>query len=153
VLLVVGILGGVTAVVTGAIAVAERDLKRLLAASTSSQYGFMLLAVGAGAPVAALFHLVAHAAMKSSLFLGAGIFQHARGSTAFADLGGVGRERPSTFAGFILAGLALAGVPPLSGFFSKDAIIASSFAACSGGNAPHRALRRAGSTAPVAWGG
>ncbi len=87
----------------------------------------MLLAVGAGSPVAALFHLVTHAAMKSSLFLGAGVFQHARGSTGFDDLSGVGRERRLAFAGFVVAGLALAGVPPLSGFFSKDAVIAASF--------------------------
>jgi NADH-quinone oxidoreductase subunit L len=126
--LVVGLLGGLTVIVAGLIAVSQRDLKRLLAASTSSQYGFMLIAVGAGAPVAALFHLVAHAAMKSSLFLGAGVFQHARGSTAFADLSGVGRERRLVFAAFAVAGLALAGVPPLSGFFSKDAVIAASFA-------------------------
>ncbi|CAN5882278.1 hypothetical protein BH18ACT11_BH18ACT11_11050 [soil metagenome] len=126
--LTVGLLGALTAIVCGLIAVSQRDLKRLLAASTSSQYGLMLLAVGAGAPVAALFHLVAHAAMKSSLFLGAGIFQHARGSTAFADLVGVGRERRLAFAGFVVAGLALAGVPPLSGFFSKDAVIAAAFA-------------------------
>ncbi len=125
--LVVGLLGGLTVLVTGLIAVSQRDLKRLLAASTSSQYGFMLLAVGAGSPVAALFHLVAHAAMKSSLFLGAGVFQHARDSTSFSDLGGIGRERPATFAGFAVAGLALAGLPPLSGFFSKDAVIAASF--------------------------
>jgi NADH-quinone oxidoreductase subunit L len=123
--LAVGLLGGITAVVAGVIAVSGRDLKRLLAASTSSQYGFMLLAVGAGAPAAALFHLVAHAAMKSSLFLGAGVFQHARGSTAFADLGGVGRERLPVYAGFVVAGLALAGVPPLSGFFSKEAVVAA----------------------------
>ena len=125
--LVVGLLGGLTALVTGLIATSQRDLKRLLAASTSSQYGLMLLAVGAGAPVAAVFHLVAHAAIKSSLFLGAGVFQHARGSTAFADLSGVGRERRLAFLGFVVAGLALAGVPPLSGFFSKDAVIAASF--------------------------
>lgn len=132
VLLVVGALGGATAVVAGLIAVAEGDaegdLKRLLAASTSSQYGFMLLAVGAGSPVAATIYLLAHAAMKSSLFLGAGIFQRARGSTEFGDLLGVGRERRPTFAGFALAGLALAGVPPLAGFFSKDAILAAAFA-------------------------
>ncbi len=125
VLLVVGISGGVTALVAGLVAVAHRDLKRLLAASTSSQYGLMLLAVGAGSPVAALFHLAAHAAMKSSLFLGAGVFQHARGSTQFADLKGAGRERRFVFSGFVLASLALAGVPPLSGFFSKDAILAA----------------------------
>lgn len=127
VLLVVGLLGGVTALVAGLIAVAEGDLKRLLAASTSSQYGFMLLAVGAGSPVAATVHLISHAAMKSSLFLGAGVFQHARGSTGFADLRGAGRERRWTFAGFALAGLALAGVPPLVGFWSKDAILAATF--------------------------
>jgi NADH-quinone oxidoreductase subunit L len=125
-LLVVGILGGATALVAGAIAVAEPDLKRLLAASTSSQYGLMLLAVGAGSPVAALAHLITHASMKSALFLGSGIFQHARGSTRFEELGGVGRARRRTFVGFVVAGLALAGVPPLSGFFSKDAILAAS---------------------------
>ena len=124
-LLVVGTLGGLTAIVAGTIALAERDLKRLLAASTSSQYGFMLLAVGAGSPVAALFHLTAHASMKSALFLGSGIFQHARGSTTFDELEGVGRARRWTFLGFAIAGLALAGVPPLSGFFSKDAILAA----------------------------
>ncbi len=127
VLLVVGLVGGATALVTGLIAVAERDLKRLLAASTSSQYGLMLLAVGAGSPVAALVHFVAHAAMKSSLFLGSGVFQHAHGSTGFAELAGVGRSHRWTFLSFAVAGLALAGVPPLSGFFSKDAILAASF--------------------------
>ncbi|MGB3683620.1 MAG: proton-conducting transporter membrane subunit [Rubrobacteraceae bacterium] len=126
-LLVVGALGGVTAVVAGVIAVSERDLKRLLAASTSSQYGFMLLALGAGSPVAALAHLTAHAAMKSSLFLGSGVFQHARGSTDFSKLAGAGRERPLVFAGFAVAGLALAGVPPLAGFWSKDSVLAATY--------------------------
>ncbi len=128
VLLVVGAVGGVTALVTGLTAVAQRDLKRLLASSTSSQLGFMLLAIGAGAPVAAVFHLVTHAAMKSALFQGTGIFQHARDSTAFADLGGVGRAHRRVFAGFAVAGLALAGVPPLAGFWSKDAIVAATLA-------------------------
>ena len=128
VLLVVGAVGGVTALVTGLTAVAQWDLKRLLASSTSSQLGFMLLAIGAGAPVAAVFHLVTHAAMKSALFQGAGIFQHARDSTAFADLGGVGRAHRRVFVGFTIAGLALAGVPPLAGFWSKDAIVAATLA-------------------------
>ncbi|MGI9048392.1 MAG: NADH-quinone oxidoreductase subunit 5 family protein [Rubrobacteraceae bacterium] len=126
-LLIVGALGGITAVVAGIMAVADRDLKRLLAASTSSQYGFMLLALGAGSPVAALAHLTAHAAMKSSLFLGSGVFQHARGATDFSKLSGIGRERPFVFVGFAVAGLALAGVPPLAGFWSKDAVIAATF--------------------------
>jgi NADH-quinone oxidoreductase subunit L len=125
-LLAIGIVGGITAVITGLIALAERDLKRLLAASTSSQYGLMLVAVGAGAPIAALLHLIAHAAIKSSLFLGAGVFQHDRHGTAMDDLAGAGRARPRIFAGFALAALALVGIPPLAGFFSKDAIIAAS---------------------------
>ncbi|MES1945179.1 NADH dehydrogenase (quinone) [Salinisphaera sp. PC39] len=128
-LLAVGLVGGVTTVVTGLIALAEGDLKRLLAASTASQYGLMLLAVGAGVPLAALLHLIAHAAIKSALFLGAGTFQHARGDTAFECLRGAGRARPWTFLGFTLAALALAGIPPLSGFFSKDAVIAAALAA------------------------
>ncbi len=126
-LLIMGALGGVTVVVTGLMAVANRDLKRLLAASTSSQYGFMLLALGAGSPVAALAHLTVHAAMKSALFLGSGVFQHARSSTEFSKLAGIGRERPLVFAGFAVAGLALAGVPPLAGFWSKDAVIAATY--------------------------
>ncbi len=127
-LLVIGITGGITAVITGLIALGERDLKRMLAASTSSQYGLMLLAVGAGVPMAALLHLIAHAAIKSSLFLGAGVFQHSRESTALTNLEGAGREHPKIFFGFTLAALALAGIPPLSGFFSKDAIIAATLA-------------------------
>ena len=126
--LVIGIVGGITTVVTGMIALAERDLKRMLAASTSSQYGLMLLAVGAGVPLAALLHLVAHAAIKSSLFLGTGVFQHARNSTILTELEGAGRDHPRVYSGFALAALALAGIPPLSGFFSKDAIIAASLA-------------------------
>lgn len=124
-LLAVGVVGGVTTVVTGLIALGERDLKRLLAASTSSQYGLMLVAVGAGVPLAALLHLIAHAAIKSSLFLGAGVFKHSRESTRLTALHGAGRDRPLIFAGFVLAALALAGIPPLSGFFSKDAVIAA----------------------------
>ena len=124
-LLVIGIVGGITTVVTGLIALGESDLKRMLAASTSSQYGLMLIAVGAGVPMAALLHLIAHAAIKSSLFLGAGVFQHSRDSTIFEQLQGVGRSQPKIFFGFALAALALAGIPPLSGFFSKDAIIAA----------------------------
>lgn len=124
-LLVIGIVGGLTAVITGLIALAERDLKRLLAASTASQYGLMLVAIGAGVPIAALLHLIAHAAIKSSLFLGAGVFQHDRNGTGLETLAGAGRARPGIFAGFAIAALALAGIPPLAAFFSKDAIIAA----------------------------
>ncbi len=126
-LLIIGVIGGITTIVTGLIALGETDLKRMLAASTSSQYGLMLIAIGAGVPLAALLHLLAHAFMKSSLFLGAGVFQHSRKSTLFNKLRGAGRDHPKIFIGFALAALALAGIPPLSGFFSKDTIIAASF--------------------------
>ncbi len=124
-LLAIGIVGGLTAVITGLMALAATDLKRLLAASTASQYGLMLIAVGAGVPVAALLHLIAHAAIKSALFLGAGVFQHDRESTDLDTLAGAGRARPGIFAGFALAALALAGLPPLAAFYSKDAILAA----------------------------
>ena len=129
VLLAIGLVGGITTVATGLVALAERDLKRLLAASTASQYGLMLIAIGAGVPLAALLHLVSHAAIKSALFLAAGDFQHARGDTSFDRLESVGRVRSWAFAGFALAALALAGIPPLSGFFSKDAVIAAALSA------------------------
>ncbi|MEC7378072.1 MAG: proton-conducting transporter membrane subunit, partial [Pseudomonadota bacterium] len=128
-LFAVGLVGGITTVAAGVIALAEGDLKRLLAASTASQYGLMLIAVGAGVPLAALLHLLAHAAIKSTLFLAAGDLQHAREGTGFDQLKGVGRARPWAFAGFALAALALAGIPPLSGFFSKDAVIAAALSA------------------------
>ncbi len=124
-LLTVGIVGGISSTVTGLTAFGQRDLKRLLAASTSSQLGLMLIAIGAGSVPAAVFHLVTHAAMKSSLFLAAGVFQHDQESTALADLRGIGRVRRKTFAALVVAGLALAGVPPLAGFWSKDSIIAA----------------------------
>jgi NADH-quinone oxidoreductase subunit L len=127
VLLAVAVLGGTTAMVAGLTALAQRDLKRLLAASTSSQLGLMLLGLGAGSPAAAAFHLLTHAAMKSALFLGAGVFQQQRGSTELGRLRGVGRERGIAFVGFAAAALALAGLPPMAGFWSKDAILAASF--------------------------
>ena len=158
-LIAVGLVGGVTAVVTGLIALAERDLKRLLAASTSSQYGLMLLAIGAGVPVAALLHLIAHAAIKSTLFLGAGVFQHDRDSTDMDAVAGAGRARPLVLSAFAVAAVALAGIPPLAGFFSKDAILAAALAAPGGrmaraagadGHVANRRLYGAGASGPVA---
>jgi NADH-quinone oxidoreductase subunit L len=127
-LAVLGVVGGVTILVTGLMAMLQRDLKRVLASSTSSQLGYMLLAVSAGAAPAALIHLVAHAAMKSALFLGAGVFQHAYATTELNGLRGSGRRLVWTFVLFAVAGLALAGVPPLAGFWSKDAIEAAALA-------------------------
>nr|WKN38575.1 NADH-quinone oxidoreductase subunit L [Tunicatimonas sp. TK19036] len=127
----IGIVGGVTILLTGLTAIVARDVKQMLAASTSSQLGFMLLAVGAGFPGAAFAHWVAHAFMKSSLFLGAGVFQHARDSTAFKDIEGLGRTLKISFAGFAIAGIGLAGVPPFIGYWSKDGILATGLEASS----------------------
>lgn len=123
--LAVGLVGGITAIVTGLMAVAQPDLKRLLAASTSSQLGLMFLGLGAGSVVAAISHLVVQAAMKSALFLGAGIYQEAYETTSLERLAGAGRARRGVFLGFAVAGLSLAAVPPLAGFWSKDTILAA----------------------------
>ncbi len=127
-LLFIGIVGALTALIAGLTALTQPDLKRMLAASTSAQLGLMLVAIGAGSPAAAILHLIANAAMKSTLFLGAGFFQHRRERTEFSLLRGVGKSEKFVFAAFVIAGLALTGIPPLSGFFSKDAIIAAIFA-------------------------
>ena len=123
--LVVGLVGGLTAIVAGIMAATQRDFKRMLASSTSSQLGYMLLALGAGSAGAAIFHLVTNAAIKSGLFLGAGIFQHDRHSTNFDELAGVGRQRRRSHLAVAVAGLSLAGIPPLAAFWSKDAVIAA----------------------------
>ena len=121
----IGVVGGLTIVLTGLTALFSNDIKQLLAASTSSQLGFMLVALAAGFPGAAVGHLLAHAFMKGSLFLSAGLFQHQNESTLFARIRGGGRTAPVALAGWGVAGLALAGVPPLVGYWSKDAVLAA----------------------------
>lgn len=133
-LLLIGIIGGITALITGITAITQHDLKRMLAASTSAQLGLMFLSIGSGIPGAALLHLVANAAMKGSLFLSAGIFHHKRENTEFQKLRGVGKKELFVFSAFVIAGLALSGIPPLAGFFTKDAIIASTI------SSPFRAI-------------
>ncbi|GAA5481888.1 NADH-quinone oxidoreductase subunit 5 family protein [Haloferula sargassicola] len=125
VLAAVAIVGGTTAVLAGFSAIAARDIKQMLASSTSSQLGLMFLAIGTGFPGAALAHWLAHALMKSTLFLTAGHFQERFGGTGFDRLGGSARANKTAYALFLLAGLALAGLPPLVGYFSKDAILAA----------------------------
>ncbi|MCH8086384.1 MAG: NADH-quinone oxidoreductase subunit L [Chloroflexi bacterium] len=120
------IVGLITAIVGASMALVMTDLKRILAYSTISQIGFMMLALGAGGLSAGMFHLVTHAFFKSLLFLGAGSILHAVGQRHDMDirkLGGLWRKMPLTSALFILAALALAGLPPLSGFWSKDEIL------------------------------
>lgn len=125
VIFITGCIGGITILLTGITAITARDLKQLLAASTSSQLGFMLLAVGAGSPGAAFAHWIAHAFMKSSLFLGAGIFQHAYRSTLFKDINGAGKKLKATLVAFAIAAISLSGIAPLIGYWSKDAILSA----------------------------
>jgi len=120
---VAGWVGALTAVAGAGIALAQDDLKRVLAGSTTSQLGLMFVAAAAGGPAVAVFHLVAHAAGKACMFLAAGIFHHDRHTTALDGLRGAGREDRTTFALFALGAASIAAVPPLAAFWSKDAIV------------------------------
>ena len=124
-LTVVAGIGAITALLGAAIAVAQQDIKRVLAFSTVSQLGYMMLALGVGSWVAAIFHLLMHAFFKALLFLGAGSVIHAaHHEQDLRRLGGLGRRMKATFATFAVGTLALAGVPFLfSGFWSKEAIL------------------------------
>ncbi len=120
------IIGLITAIVGASMALVMTDLKRILAYSTVSQLGFMMLALGAGGFTAGIFHLATHAFFKALLFLGAGSILHAAGHLHDVDirrLGGLWRRMPVTAFLFVLAALALAGMPPLSGFWSKDEVL------------------------------
>jgi NADH-quinone oxidoreductase subunit L len=122
---VAGWVGALTAVAGAAIALAQDDLKRVLAGSTTSQLGLMFVGAAAGGPAVAIFHLVAHAAGKAGMFLAAGVFQHNRKTTALEGLRGAGREDRTAFAGFALGALSIAAVPPLAAFWSKEHIAAA----------------------------
>ena len=122
-MLVVAIVGLATALIAAAMALVMTDLKRVLAYSTISHLGFMMLALGAGGYTAAIFHLVAHAFAKALLFLGAGSVTHGTDKTDIRDMGGLRTKMPLTFITFGIGALALAGIPPLGGFFSKDEIL------------------------------
>ncbi|HSE62577.1 MAG TPA: NADH-quinone oxidoreductase subunit L [Thermoanaerobaculia bacterium] len=127
---VVAVVGGVTAIFAAVIAIAQTDIKRVLAYSTVSQLGYMFLACGVGAYVAGMFHVLTHAAFKACLFLGSGAVIHALGGEQdVRRMGGLARRLPVTYRTFLVAALALAGIPPLAGFFSKDAILTGVFAA------------------------
>lgn len=119
------VVGGVSALFGALAAAGKCDLKRLLAWSTVAQIGEMLVVLGLGGPFAATLQLVAHAAFKATLFLGAGIVQQRSGSTELAKLGGMARALPLSGVAFAIGALALAGVPPLSGYWSEDAMLAS----------------------------
>jgi NADH-quinone oxidoreductase subunit L len=122
----IAIVGGITILIAAALAFVQRDIKKVLAYSTVSQLGFMVMALGVGAWTAAIFHLFTHAFFKACLFLGAGSVSHSGSHHSFdmvADMGGLKKYMPKTFWTFATATLALAGVPPLAGFWSKDEIL------------------------------
>jgi NADH-quinone oxidoreductase subunit L len=120
-------LGAGTLLMAGLIALVQTDIKKVIAYSTMSQIGYMFLGAGLGAYGNAMFHLMTHAFFKALLFLAAGLVIHAlAGEQDIRKMGGVGRLMPVTRIAFLIGSLALVGVPPFAGFFSKDSIIAAS---------------------------
>ena len=125
---VVGIVGAITAIFAATIALVQFDIKRVMAYSTVSQLGYMFLALGVGAPAAAIFHLATHAFFKALLFLGSGSVIHGLGGEQdMRKMGGLRRKMPVTFWTMLIAGGALAALPPLAGFWSKDEILGAAF--------------------------
>jgi NADH-quinone oxidoreductase subunit L len=118
------VIGAVTLLIAGTIALTQTDIKRVIAYSTMSQIGYMIMGVSVGAYAAGMFHLMTHAFFKALLFMGAGsIIGAMGGEQSLEKMGGFRKALPFTFACFIIGGLALSGIPPFSGFFSKDDIL------------------------------
>src|SRR5438477_388099 len=118
------VVGAATLLIAGSIALAQNDIKRVIAYSTMSQIGYMIMGVSVGAYAAGMFHLMTHAFFKALLFMAAGSLIGAMaGEQSLARMGGFRRALPFTYASFFIGGLALAGVPPFSGYFSKDEIL------------------------------
>ncbi|HUQ89450.1 MAG TPA: NADH-quinone oxidoreductase subunit L, partial [Vicinamibacterales bacterium] len=127
-LTIIAIIGAATALFAGTIGLVQNDIKRVLAYSTVSQLGYMFLAMGVGAYGAGIFHLYTHAFFKACLFLGSGAVIHAlHGEQDIRNMGGLKKHIPITYWTFVIASVAIAGVPLLSGFFSKDEILFESF--------------------------
>ncbi len=125
---IVAIVGTATALMAGTIGLVQNDIKRVLAYSTVSQLGYMFLAMGVGAFGAGIFHLYTHAFFKALLFLGSGAVIHAlHGEQDIRNMGGLKKHLPITFWTFLIGSLAIAGVPGLAGFFSKDEILFETF--------------------------
>jgi NADH-quinone oxidoreductase subunit L len=126
-MLVVAYIGGFTALMAATMALVKKDIKRVVAYSTVSQLGYMMLGLGIGSYTAGIFHLYNHAFFKALLFLCAGSIIHAMDSYNLFDMGGLRRRMPITFWAMVIAGLSLAGIFPFAGFWSKDAIVASTY--------------------------
>ncbi|MCC7363637.1 MAG: NADH-quinone oxidoreductase subunit L [Dehalococcoidia bacterium] len=120
---VVAYIGGLTALMAASIALVQTDFKRVLAYSTVSQLGYMIMALGLGGYVAAIFHLFTHAFFKALLFLGSGSVNHSTNTFDMRLMGGLRKYMPITYFTFLIGSLSLAGVPPFAGFFSKDEIL------------------------------
>ena len=126
----VAVVGAATALLGATIGLAQNDIKKVLAYSTVSQLGLMFLGVGVGAFAASIFHLVTHAFFKALLFLGSGSVMHAMGGeTDIRRMGGLRSRLPVTYWTFVTGALAISGIPPLAGFFSKDEILAAAWGA------------------------
>ena len=125
---VVAWIGGITALLGATMGVVEDDIKRVLAYSTMSQLGYMFMGLGVLGYSAGMFHLITHAFFKALLFLGAGSIIHAVATNDMKAMGGLARTMPVTFWTFLVGTLALTGIPPFSGFFSKDAILVAAYA-------------------------
>ncbi len=117
------LIGGITVIIGAALAFVQNDIKKVLAYSTISQIGYMVMALGVGAWLAAVFHLFTHAFFKADLFLGSGSVSHSVHTFDMREMGGLRKHMPQTFATFLISSLALAGIFPLAGFWSKDEII------------------------------
>ncbi len=124
---VIAIVASITMLLAAVLAVVQRDIKKVLAYSTVSQLGYMMAGLAVGAATAGVFHLWTHAFFKALLFLGAGSVIHAVHSNDMFEMGGLRKFMPITYATFLVGSLALAGVPPFAGFWSKDEIVAASF--------------------------
>jgi NADH-quinone oxidoreductase subunit L len=127
-LMVVAVVGALTAIFAASIGLVQNDIKRVLAYSTVSQLGYMFLACGVGAFTAGVFHLMTHAFFKALLFLGSGSVIHAMsGEQDMRKMGALWTKIPTTARTFVVASIAISGIPPLAGFFSKDAILGHAF--------------------------
>src|SRR5918995_93281 len=126
-MLVVAYIGGFTALMAATMALVKKDIKRVIAYSTVSQLGYMMLGLGIGSYTAGIFHLYNHAFFKALLFLCAGSIIYAMDSYNLFEMGGLRRRMPITFWAMVIAGLSLSGIFPLSGFWSKDSIVASAY--------------------------
>ncbi|CAN5654812.1 MAG: NADH-quinone oxidoreductase subunit L [Rubrobacter sp.] len=126
-MLVVAYIGGFTALMAATMALVKKDIKRVIAYSTVSQLGYMMLGLGLGSYTAGIFHLYNHAFFKALLFLCAGSIIYAMDSYNLFEMGGLRRRMPITFWAMVIAGISLSGIFPFAGFWSKDAIVASAY--------------------------